>query len=133
MAKFCSTIVLNAACTVIRDNCTAICVCTTELTSASSAQHAISTANYGLAITTLTTGASTSWTIAPGDVSGVKITVTAQSSIAVNKVGVAGKVALVNAGSSKIYYFTECTTQSLASTANKVTIPAWDIEFRDAT
>ena len=133
MAKHCSTIILNAACTVIRDNCTLVTICTSDITTASSASQANSTANYMLASATLTTGASTSWTIAAGDVSGVKITMSSQSTLAVEKTGVAQKICLMAAGSSKIYNQTECTTQNLASTANRVTIPAFDIEFRDAT
>ena len=130
MAKFCSSNILNAAATVIRDNCAKIAVCTTvSITNVAEAQGAM------LAETTLTTGASTSFTIADGDVSGRKITISQQSSIAVASTGVAGQIALYTTvgGSTVLYYLTNCTTQALASTSNKVTIPAWKIEFRDAT
>lgn len=128
MAKFCSSNILNAAATVIRDNCAKIAVCTTvSIASVADAQTNM------LAETTLTTGASTSFTIADGDVSGRKITISQQSSIAVATTGVAGQIALYSSAANVLYYLTNCTTQALASTSNKVTIPAWKIEFRDAT
>ena len=130
MAKLCSSVILDAAATVIRDGAAKIAVCTSA---------AIASVNdvetYTLAVTTLTTGAgSTSFTIADGDVSGRKITISAQSSIAVATTGVAQQIALYTTiGSTRLFYLTNATTQALASTANKVTIPAWKIEFRDAT
>lgn len=130
MAKFCSSVILNAAATVIRDGAAKIAVCTSVAIASVNDVEA-----QTLAVTTLTTGAgSTSFTIADGDVSGRKITISAQSSIAVATTGVAGQIALyTTVGSTQLYYLTNCTTQALASTANKVTIPAWKIEFRDAT
>jgi hypothetical protein len=130
MAKFCSSLILDAAATVIRDRAAKIAVCTSA---------AIATVDdvetYTLAVTTLTTGAgSTSFTIANGDVSGRKITISAQSSIAVASTGVAQQICLYTTiGTTALLYKTDATTPALASTANKVTIPAWKIEFRDAT
>jgi len=132
MAKFCSTVALNAGCTALRDNTAKVAVCTSLITSASSVSDIESSATYGLAWTTLTTGASTSWTIAAGDVSGLKLTMSSQGGIAVGTTGVAAKVVLYNTAST-ILYITDCTTQALTSTANTVTIPAFDIEFRNAT
>ena len=132
--KMCSTIALNAACTAIRDNTNKVAVCTTEITSASSVADIEGTggSTYGLAWTTLTTGASTSWAIAAGDVSGLKLTMSSQGGISVETTGVAGKIVLYNTAST-ILYITDCTTQALTSTSNTVTIPAFDIEFRNAT
>ena len=130
MAKFCSSIVLDAAATVIRDRGAKMAVCTS---------NAITTVDhvetYTLAVTTMTTGAgSTSYTIADGDVSGRKITISAQASIAVATTGVAQQICIYTTiGTTMLIYKTDATTQALASTANKVTIPAWKIEFRDAT
>ena len=135
MAKYCSTLVLDAALDYIIDNGAKICVCTSSLTPTSTtiADHDSTTGN-ALAVTTLTTGSgSTSYTKAAGDVSGRKVTVTQQASIAIAATGVAAYISIVNTASSVVIYVTECTTQALTSTSNKVTIPAFDIEFRDAT
>jgi hypothetical protein len=130
MAKFCSSVILDAAATVIRDRAAKIAVCTSNAIASVDDVEA-----QTLAVTTLTTGAgSTSFAIQDGDISGRKITIAAQSSIAVGTTGVAGKICLYTTiGTTALLYITECTTQALASTANKVTIPAWKIEFRDAT
>jgi hypothetical protein len=134
MAKFCSTIALNAACTAIRDNTAKVAVCTSLITSASSVADIEGTggSTFGLAWTSLTTGASTSWAIAAGDVSGIKLTMTSQGGVSVVSTGVAGKVVFYNTATT-IIYITDCTTQALTSTNNTVTIPAFDIEFRNAT
>ena len=128
MAKSCSTIILNACATIIRDNAQKVAICTSVSTNTVASVQA----NL-LAETTLTTGASTSYTIGPGDVSGVKITITSQASIAVASTGVAQRIALYSSVSNVVYAITECTTQALTSTLNKVTIPAFDVEFQDAT
>ena len=130
--KMCSTIALNAACTSIRDLTEKVAICTTAITSASAVSDIEGGAAHGLAWTTLTTGASTSWTIAAGDVSGIKLTMSSQGGISVEATGVAGKIAFY-ATASTVYYITDCTTQALTSTSNTVTIPAFDIEFRNAT
>lgn len=128
MDKFCSSVVLGAACTVIRDNSAKVAVCTSLTTNT-----VANVQTNMLAETTLTTGASTSWTLADSSVSGRKITMTAQSSIAVATTGVAKNIALYSSVSGLVYYVTNCTTQALVSTANKVTIPSFSMHFYDAT
>lgn len=128
MEKYCSSAVLDAAIGVIRDNAAKVAVCT-SLTTNTVADVEAKT----LAVTTLTTGASTSWTLADSSVSGRKLTMTAQSSIAVGTTGVAKNIALYSTVSNLVYYVTNCTTQVLVSTANKVTIPAFSMHFYDAT
>lgn len=128
MEKFCSSLVLDAAATYIRDNTAKVAVCTSLTTNTvANVQASL------LAETTLTTGASTSWTLADSSVSGRKITVTAQSSIAVSATGVAKNIALYSSAANAVYYVTNCATQVLASTLNKVTIPAFSMHFYDAT
>jgi hypothetical protein len=127
MAKYCNSTVLDAGLKVILDNASKISVCSAV---PSNVADADSTANYQLAVTTLSTG---SFTLQAGLVSGRRLTVAAQSSIAINKTGVASNIALYSTVTNQLYYVTNCTTQSLASTANKVTIPSWNIELRDAT
>jgi hypothetical protein len=129
MAKSCSTVILNACATFIRDNAQKVAICTSVSTNTVASVQA-----NMLAETTLTTGAgSTSYTIGAGDVSGVKITITSQASIAVATTGVAQRLALYSSVTNVVYAVTECTTQALTSTLNKVTIPTFDVEFQDAT
>jgi hypothetical protein len=128
MEKFCSSVVLAAACTVIRDNAVKVAVCTSLTTNTVANVQASM-----LAETALTTGASTSWTLADSSVTGRKITMTAQSSIAIATTGVAKNIALYSSVSGLVYYVTNCTTQALVSTSNKVTIPAFSMHFYDAT
>ena len=128
MEKFCSSLVLNAACTYIRDNTVKVAVCSTLSTASVAAVQAAM-----LAETALTTGASTSWTLADSSVTGRKLTMTAQSSIAIATTGVAKNIALYSSVSDVVYYVTNCTTQALVSTNNKVTIPAFSMHFYDAT
>ena len=127
MAKFCASTVLDAGLKVVSENCNKISVCSALPTNVAEAD---STANYRLAVTTISTA---TFTLGAGDVSGRKITIAQQSSIAIDKTGVATHIALYSTVSGVLYYVTMCTTQNLASTSNKVTIPAWDIELRDAT
>ena len=128
MEKFCSSLVLNAACTYIRDNTVKVAVCSTLSTASVAAVQAAM-----LAETALTTGASTSWTLEDSSVTGRKLTMTAQSSIAIATTGVAKNIALYSSVSGQVYYVTNCTTQALVSTNNKVTIPAFSMHFYDAT
>ena len=138
MAKFLSTIVLDAAATVIRDNAAKIAVLSSAPTetSGSTAITQVNTTGAGgymLAVTTLTTGASTSFAIADSSVSGRKITISEQASIAISATGVAAYVAIFSSASSHIYGYTSCATQALSDTANKVTIPAHIYRFAQAT
>jgi hypothetical protein len=128
MEKFCSSLVLGAACTYIRDNVVKVAVCASLTTNT-----VANVQSNMLAETALTTGASTSWTIADSSVSGRKITMTAQSSIAIATTGTAKNIALYSSVSGQVYYVTNCTTQALVSTNNKVTIPAFSMHFYDAT
>jgi len=137
MAKFLSTIVLDAAATVIRDNAAHIAVMSaapTETSGSSAIAECNTTAGSMLAITSLTTGSgSTSFTIADSSVTGRKITIAQQASIEIKSTGVSAFVAIFSSASSHVYAYTSCATQALTDTANKVTIPEWIIRFADAT
>lgn len=128
MAKFCSTLLLNqAACYIVQN------VKKQGVYTSNPANLAACTAATALAVVALTTG---DFTIADGDVSGKKVTVAQKTTIAVLTTGVPSAVALFSsaAGSSGLHFITTCSTaQALTSTSNTITIPAWDIEFRDAT
>ena len=128
MAKYCSTIILNQACSYIGSNSKKMGIYT-----ANPANLAACTATTYLALVAMTTA---DFTIADGDVSGKKVTVAQKATIAVTTTGVPNSIVLFStqAGTTGIHYITTCSTaQALTSTANTVTIPAWDIEFRDAT
>lgn len=126
MAKVLSSVVLDAAATVITDNATAICI----LTATPAAGSSICTAATVLARSCCS---SANFTIGDSSVTGRKIDVAAFSSLPVSTTGVAEFVALYSSVTAVVYAITSCATQNLASTANKVTIPAWIIRFAEAT
>ena len=139
MAKFCATTVLDAALHVITANVIKLVVAKGAPTDSSSTGvgECLSTGadatSLQLAADVLATATGTDFQIAAGDVSGRKVTISQRATIAVTATGVASHIILLSSVTNLIYYYTTCTTQVLGSTANKVTVPAWDIEFRDAT
>lgn len=116
--------VLDGALNIIKNNCTRMCVCSTQPTT------------YTEAITTNELAdivmASGDFTAANGDTSGRKLTVAAKSAFAVDNSGTALHVALVDVTNSKLLYVTTCTSQALTA-GNTVSTPAWDIEIADPT
>ena len=64
--------------------------------------------------------------VAPGDVSGRKVTVAAKSGLAVVAAGTADHVALLDA--SRLLYVTTCPAQALVA-GGTVSIAAWSIEI----
>jgi len=139
MAKFCATTILDAALHVITANVIKVIVAKNAPTDSSSmgVSECLSTGadatSIQLAAHVLATATGTDFQLAAGDVSGRKLTISEQATIDVSATGVASHIILMSSVTNLIYYYTTCTTQVLGSTANKVTIPAWDIEFRDAT
>lgn len=71
------------------------------------------------------------YTKAAGDTSGRKTTIAQKAGISIDVTGTATHVAIIDAG-SRLIYVTTCTSQLLTS-GGTVTIPAWDIEIRQAT
>ena len=97
--------------------------------SAQPSNHTEATVTNMLALITLTPGSD--FALAAGDTSGRKVTVAEKTGTVTNS-GTATHVALVadiNAVST-LTYVTTCTSQSLTAT-NAITVPAFDIEFRD--
>ena len=78
-----------------------------------------------LASATLTSG---SYAKADGTVNGRKLTIAAQSNIAVTATGSATHVSIVDG--SSLLYVTTVTAQTLTS-GNTVTVPAWTITVAD--
>lgn len=129
MAKMCSTVVLAGAATIITDRVSRIVL--GDATIAPTATAAETTANNCIAVAT---ASSNTFTLADSSVSGKKITVAQQATLTVNSTKVAAYVYLISSGATGIiYYRTSCATRAFTSTADRVTIPAWDIHFYDAT
>jgi hypothetical protein len=71
--------------------------------------------------------------IADGDVSGRKITVTAQNSAAVVADGTAGHVVLATGGATDLLrYVTTCASQAVTN-GNTANVGAWAVEVADPT
>jgi hypothetical protein len=120
MTKSLDNTVLDAPEAII-DNVTTIHIC-----SAAPANHA------GIAAVSLAdvTVDSSDFTPGDGDVSGRKVTVSAQNGITVDSNGTATHIA--GTDGATMLFLTECTSQVLTA-GNTVNIPAFDIEFQDPT
>ena len=86
-------------------------------------------AAVALADVVLTAGAGNGdYTIADGDASGRKVTVTQQADVPIDASGTATHVSLDDG--TDLVYVTTCTSQALTS-GGTVTVPAWKIEVAD--
>lgn len=120
MAKWANDSVMDAALALVA-TCTRMVV-----TSAQPANYA-GIAAVALADVALTQGnGNGDFTIANGDTSGRKVTVSQQASIPIDSSGDATHVCLDNG--TTLLYATTCTTQTLTS-GGTVTVPAFDIEI----
>lgn len=123
MAKAVHNDVLDAALDKIA-TATTLSVCSQEPTTRT---EAITT--YKLMDVTLTAGdGNGDYTVADGDVSGRKLTVTAQSSVTVDTSGTGNHLALCDG--SDLLYVTTCSPVALTAAATE-DIDAFDIELRD--
>lgn len=101
-----------------------ITVCSAQPTNLTEA-----TTTYSLAGTALTPGAGNGdFTLANGDSSGRKLTISQQVDVTVDTDGTATHIAICSG--SALLYVTTCVSQSVV-TGNTVTLPAWDIEIAD--
>ena len=122
MAKWQNDSMLDAALSYISTNLAEMVVCSAQPTT-----YAEATSTYALADVAVTSANVTG--PANGSVSGRKITIDEQTGVTVDATGTATHVALVSADT--LLYVDTCTSQSLTS-GTTITIPAWDIEIRDA-
>jgi hypothetical protein len=106
----------------VKNNVTAICVCSTQPTTRT---EALTT--YMLATTSF---AGTDITIANGDTSGRKATMAAKNGVSVTNSGDAQHIALISG--TELLLVTTCTTQTLTS-GNTVNIPSFKWEIADPT
>ena len=121
MAKYQADAMLDAALNYIKNNATIMTVCSAQPTSRT---EAVTT--YALADVTVDTG---DFTLANGDTSGRKVTVSAQPGVAIDATGEATHIALCSG--TDLLYVTTCTAQQLTQ-GGTVDVPAWDIEIADA-
>lgn len=129
MAKFVNDTCMDQALLWIQDHVQRLSVCSSVPANINEAQ---TTGACMFAMSTILTTAS--FSIGNGDVSGRKITIAQVATMAVNATGIADTIVLFSTGASgQIYAYTTCSTQVLGSTANAVTVPAWDIEIADPT
>ncbi len=68
------------------------------------------------------------FTLAPGDLSGRKVSVAAKASLAVITAGTADHIALLDVAGSRLLYVTTCPSQALVS-GGLVSIAGWSIEI----
>lgn len=116
MAKWANSSVMDAALDKVATG-TNILVCTSQPADRASALAA-ALANQSIS--------GSAFTKANGDVSGRKVTIAQQSTVAVSATGTATHVAIIDG--ANLLYVTTCTSQAL-SAGNTVTIPAWKIEI----
>lgn len=123
MAKFSSDEVLDALLNEIAEG-NIVTVCTAQPTNRT---EAVTT--YKIADIAVTPGVGNGdFTIANGDTSGRKLTVSQQEDIPVDADGTASHIAVCDG--TRLLYVTTCTAQLLTA-GNTVTIPAWKIEIAD--
>ena len=120
MAKYQNDLVLDAALAYISANATEYYLCTAQPTDRATA---ISTAVVASMAPTFTGPAN-------GDTSGRKVTIDAESAVAVTASGTATHLALCSG--TTLIYVTTVTSQGVSS-GGTVNVPAWDIEFADVT
>lgn len=120
MAKSVSTAVLDLALNQLKNNSNKQTVCSAQPTTYAEANATFMLANVAMA--------SGDYTLAAGDTSGRKVTMSAKSAISVTNSGTATHVAIINSTGSTLDLVTTCTSQAI-STGGTVDIPAWKWEI----
>ena len=123
MAKFLDDSLYDAALNVVKNGATEIYLCTSQPANRAAAIAAAVASKTGL-----TSGSYTG--PAAGDVSGRKLTKSAENGITASASGSATHIALCSG--SLLLAVTTCTAQSVTS-GNTVNIAAYDVEFLDVT
>ena len=124
MAKSVSTAVLDLALNQLKNNSNKMTVCSAQPTTFAEANATFMLANVAMA--------SGDYTLAAGDTSGRKITMSAKSGISITNSGTATHVTIINTTGSTLDLVTTCTSQAL-STGGTVDIPAWKWEINNPT
>lgn len=131
MAKWQNDTMLDQALNWIKNNADKITICNAQPTTYAEATDIPASSGYRMVDGSINSADFTG--PAAGDTSGRKVTVNQQSSLSIDVTDTATHIALVGtiASVNTLMYVTTCTAQAL-TLGNKVTIPAWDIEIRDA-
>jgi len=126
MAKWQNDTMLDQALNWISTNCDELNVNSSQPTS-----YAEATSTYMLADVAMSASSFTG--PAAGDTSGRKLTIDQQANVSIDSTGSAAHVSLTGsiASTGTLLYVTTTSSQSLTA-SNQVTVPAWDIELRDA-
>jgi hypothetical protein len=132
MGKKCCNEFLDAALNYLKTNGSTLVVCKGE---PDTYANAISTVTYQVGIIAYTTGSGdytgpADSTVAGG---GRMLTMAGKSGIVVNSTGVADHVAMVDADLTTLIYVTTCTSQTVNSTSNTLTVSSWVISIADPT
>lgn len=126
MAKFVPDSTIDGFLDTIADNVDRIDICSTQPTNYTEA-----TSTYSLGNVAVTAGdGNGDWTIADGDVSGRKLTLSQQTGVSIGTTGTAQHIAGTD-GAAVLYFVTTITSQAVTS-GNTATINAFDIEIADA-
>lgn len=120
MAKFVNGAVLDGALSIVAT--------ATRMVAVGGQPASYAAAEAGkLAEATLAAG---DYTLAPGDVSGRKVTIAAKSGLTVLAAGTADHIALLDPATSTLLYVTTCPTQALPA-GGTVGIGAWSVEIEN--
>jgi hypothetical protein len=125
MAKVAENAFLDGALNILKTTCTRMTVTSGQPAGSPSTVAQIDAVK--LADVVMANG---DFTLADGDTSGRKVSMTAKSGVAIDASGTATHVCLDN-GTNQLYV-TTCTSQALTS-GNTVNIPLWKIEIADPT
>ena len=124
MGKSIHSLVLKAALSYIKDNCSYMYVCSEWPSTAAMASNTEMLASASFTSTQMTVSAAAS---------GAHLTMSAINSINVSNTGSAQHIALVFVGvASKVLCVTTCTSQALTE-GNTVNVPAWSYTINDPT
>lgn len=126
MSKYQIDAMLDAALDYIKTNSAKVVLCDAQPTTFSEANT--NSGSGGVALATVAT-ASGDYDLITDGTTGRKLTVPQRTDMTVDVTGTASHVAIISG--SDLLYVTTCVPQSVTAT-NLVTIPAWDIEIRDA-
>ena len=126
MAKWQNDNILDAALNYIKDNTISVVLCNAQPATYAEASTTIGNGGHAMATASV---AANDMLIDDGSFSGRKITIPQCTDVTVDETDSATHVALIS--DTELIYVTTCISQSLTA-GNLVTIPAWEIELRDA-
>lgn len=124
MAKFMDDAVLDAALNDIKNNCDSMILCAGQPASYAAAVGANALGDQAMA--------PGDFTLANGDTSGRKVTVSAKAGIPVDTAGTGDHVALVDVGNTRLIAVTTAPSQAVSGGGN-FDIAAFDFEIADPT